>query len=355
MRKGIILSLITVLTVFTACKNSDKKVEGPGNNKAGEKQPPMRVEGFVAKAVSYAQTIEVPGNINANESVEIHPEVSGRVVSLNLNEGKIVQKGELLAKLFDGDLVAQLKKLEVQLKLAETTEERQSRLLKIQGISQQDYDISLLQVNNLKADIGIIKTSIAKTEIRAPFNGKLGLKNISVGAYVSSQTVIATINQTDKLNVDFSIPEKYIGLLKNGQVVSFKFEGSKKECTAKVFATESNITENSRSLTVRATVTNKPKELMPGSFATVKVAFDADPNTILIPNQAILPQARGKKVVVIKNGEATFLDVTTGNRDADNIQIIEGISLGDTVVTTGLLAIKPGSKIQISKIINAKQ
>ena len=136
---------------------------------------------------------------------------------------------------------------------------------------------------------------------------------------------------------------------------SFKFEGSKKECTAKVFATESNITENSRSLTVRATVTNKPKELMPGSFATVKVAFDADPNTILIPNQAILPQARGKKVVVIKNGEATFLDVTTGNRDADNIQIIEGISLGDTIVTTGLLAIKPGSKIQISKIINAKQ
>ena len=142
-----------------------------------------------------------------------------RITVLNIQEGKTVEKGALIAKLFDGDLLAQLKKLEVQLQLAQKTEERQSQLLRVQGISQQDYDISLLQVNNLKADIGIIKTNLDKTEIRAPFKGKMGLKNLSVGAYVTPATLITSINQTDILKVDFTVPEKYTSKIKNGQHV----------------------------------------------------------------------------------------------------------------------------------------
>ncbi len=316
--------------------------------------PPMRVDVYVAKPQLFQEKIEVPGTIVANEVAEIHPEVSGRIVQLNIAEGKYVGKGTVLAKLYDGDLRAQLNKLQIQLALAEKTEERQAQLLKIQGISQQDYDISLLQVNSLKADIGILQTSISKTVVRAPFSGKLGLKNISPGAYVSPATVIAVINQTDVLKLDFTIPEKYIDKVKIGQLVTFTFEGSKKELGAKVIATESNVTENTRSLTVRASVIGQDNGLLPGSFAKVQVSFDPDPEALLIPTQAVLPQARGKKVILYKSGTAIFADVTTGIRDSSMVQITDGLKAGDTVVVTGLLSVRPEAKIQIGKIVNSQ-
>jgi len=141
------------------------------------------------------------------EQTEIHPEVSGRFIRLSVKEGSFVQKGTVLAKLFDEDLIAQLQKLKVQLQVAEKTEQRQSDLLKIGGISQQDYDLSLLSVSGLKADIEILQTEIDKTVVRAPFSGTLGFKNISVGAYVTPQTVVTTIRQTDVLKLEFSVPE----------------------------------------------------------------------------------------------------------------------------------------------------
>lgn len=351
MRLIITSFLAFVFITISSCGNKKNKIEAPQQG-GGAKTPPMRVDGYIVKTESFGESIEVPGTIVANEVAEIHPEVSGRIVYLNVAEGKYVGKGTLLAKLYDGDLLAQLKKLQVQLALAEKTEERQSQLLKIQGISQADYDISLLQVNNLKADIGIIQTSIAKTEVRAPFSGKLGLKNISPGAYVSPASVIAIINQTDQLKLDFSVPEKYTGQIKVGQLVRFTFEGSNKELSAKVVATESNVTENTRSLTARAVVTGKDNTLLPGAFAKVQLSFAPDPDAILIPTQAVLPQARGKKVILYRNGTAIFADVTTGVRDSSRIQITDGLKPGDTVVVTGLLSVRPEAPIQVGKIVN---
>ena len=267
-------------------------------------------------------------------------------------EGRHVGRGAVLAKLYDGDLRAQLNKLQVQLALAQKTEERQSQLLKIQGISQQDYDISLLQVNSLKADIGILQTSIQKTVVRAPFSGKIGLNKISPGAYVTPASVIATISQTDQLKLDFSVPERYSGQIKIGQPINFTIEGSKKQLGARVVATEANVMESTRTLTVRAAVEGKDDALIAGAFAKVKLSFDPDPNTILIPTQAILPQARGKKVILYKGGTAVFADVTTGVRDSARVQVTEGLKEGDTIVVTGLLSVRPEAKIQLGKIIN---
>ncbi len=312
----------------------------------------MRVDGYIVKAQLFQENIEVPGNIVATEVAEIHPELSGRIVQLNVAEGKYISKGTVLAKLYDGDLRAQLNKVQIQLALAQKTEERQAQLLKIQGISQQDYDISLLQVNSLKADIGILETSISKTVVRAPFSGKLGLKNISPGAYVSPASIIAVINQTNQLKLDFTVPEKYIDKIKTGQSVTFTFEGSRKQLGAKVIATESNINESTRSLTVRASVTGKDNGLLPGSFAKVQLSFDPDTNALLIPTQAVLPQARGKKVILYKGGTAIFADVTTGVRDSARVQIIDGLKAGDTILVTGLLSVRPEAKVQIGKIVN---
>ncbi len=350
----IIIAFFLIISFFlVSCGGKDKKdaskpVGGP------QKASVMQVDGYIVRPQLLQENIEVPGNIVANEVAEIHPEVSGRIVQLNVAEGRYVGKGTMLAKLYDGDLRAQLNKFQIQLALAQKTEERQAQLLKIQGISQQDYDISLLQVNSLRADIGILQTSISKTVVRAPFSGKLGLKNISPGAYVSPATVIAVINQTDVLKLDFSIPEKYIDKIKIGQLVTFTFEGSKKQLGAKVIATESNITENTRSLTVRAAVIGKDAGLLPGSFAKVQLSFDPDPNALLVPSQAVLPQARGKKIILYKGGTAIFAEITTGVRDSSRVQILDGINAGDTVVVTGLLSVRPEAKIQIGKIVNGQ-
>jgi membrane fusion protein (multidrug efflux system) len=313
------------------------------------------VDAYIVRPTLFQETLEVPGSIVANESAEIHPEVSGRIVRLNVAEGKYVGRGTLLAKLYDGDLQAQLNKLQVQLAIAEKTEDRQKQLLKIQGISQQDYDLSLLQVNSLRADIGIIRTAIAKTEVRAPFSGRLGLKDISPGQYVTPSSVIAVISQTDQLKLDFTVPEKYAGQIKTGQLVTFTYEGSKNQLGAKVVATESNVTENTRSLVVRAQVMGRDAGLLPGAFAKVHLTFDPDPNALLVPTQAVLPQARGKKIILFKGGKAIFADITTGVRDSVRVQVIDGLQAGDTVVVTGLLSVRPESKIIINRIVNPEQ
>lgn len=351
MRSAIFLFLL--IPALTSCGKKKEKVAAPQQGGA-TKMPPMRVDGYIVRLQPFQENIEVPGTVVANEVAEIHPETSGRIVQLNVVEGKYVSKGALLAKLYDGDLRAQLNKLQVQLALAQKTEERQSQLLKIQGISQQDYDISLLQVNSLRADIGILQTSIEKTLVRAPFSGKIGLNKISPGAYVTPASIIATISQTDQLKLDFTVPEKYTGQIRNGQVVSFRVEGSKKELSAKVVATESNVMESTRSLTVRAAIVGKDEALIPGAFARVQLSFAPDPNSILIPTQAVLPQARGKKVIVYKGGKAVFADVVTGIRDSARVQITKGLSEGDTVVITGLLSVRPEAKIQIGKIVNSE-
>jgi membrane fusion protein, multidrug efflux system len=349
MRPVIAIFLIC-LPILYSCKGKSKKqkIAAPAQSKA----PVLRVDAYVVKPQLFQEYMEVPGSIVANETTEIHPEVSGRIVQLNVVAGRHVGRGALLAKLYDGDLRAQLNKLQVQLALAQKTEERQAQLLKIQGISQQDYDISLLQVNSLRADIGILQTSIAKTVVRAPFSGKLGLNKVSPGAYVTPASVIATISQTDQLKLDFSVPEKYVGQLKTGQLITFTIEGSKKQFGARIAATEANVTETTRSLIIRASVIGTDPALVPGAFAKVQLTMDPDSNAILVPTQAILPQARGKKVILYKSGKAIFADVTTGIRDSARVQITDGLKAGDTVVITGLMSVRPEAKIQIGKIVN---
>lgn len=336
--------------VFSACGNSDKKDATVTRPAASNRE--MRVDAVVVKPTMVSESIQVPGTLIANEATEIHPEISGRLVQLNVAEGKFIPKGALLAKIYDGDLQAQLKKLEVQLDIAETNEQRSAQLLKIQGISKADYDASALNASNIRADIDITKANITKTEIRAPFSGRVGLKNISPGAYVTPQSVLATIQQVDLLKLDFTVPEKYSSQMQKGKTVSFTTEGSPKNYTAKVIATESSITENTRTLMVRAVVENKDATLIPGTFAKVVLNFDPDPNALMIPSQAVLPQARGKKVITYNSGVAKFIDVTTGIRDSARVQILSGLKPNDTVVITGLLSIRPDSKIQIGKIVD---
>ena len=256
----------------------------------------------------------------------------------------------MLAKLYDGDLQAQLRKLQVQLKIAEQTENRQAQLLKVQGISQQDYDLSLLEVHNINADIEIIRTTISKSEIRAPYTGRLGLKNISPGAYITPATIITTISQVNQLKLQFDVPEKYGAIIKKGQMVGFTIDGSQKDFTAAVLATEDAIAEDTRSLAVRAVIKGNEPELIPGAFAKVKIVLGKNENALMIPNNSIVPQGRKKLIYLFKNNKAISTEITTGVRDSTNIQVITGLNKGDTVITTGLLFLRPNSDVKITKV-----
>ena len=207
-----------------------------------------------------------------------------------------------------------------------------------------------LQVHNINADIEIIRTTISKTDIRAPYSGKLGLKNISPGAYITPATVITTISQVSQLKLQFNIPEKYGAMIKNGQTINFTIDGTVKNFTATVIATEGAIEENTRSLAIRALVKTQDAALIPGAFAKVKIILGKNENALMIPNSCLIPQGRKKLVYVYKNSKALSTEITTGARDSTNIEVLTGLSTGDTVITSGLLFLRPGSDVKISKI-----
>jgi membrane fusion protein (multidrug efflux system) len=343
------LGLVSILTV-SSCgskKNTEEKKSAGGKPPA---PPPSRVDAYIVKTSALTDNLELPGSLMSNESTPINPEISGRLTYLNAAEGRNIGRGTLIAKIYDGDLRAQLNKLQVQVKVQQQTAKRYEELLKIQGISQQEYDLARLEISKLQADMAIVRSNIMRTEIRAPFSGTLGLKNISPGAYVTPQTVLTTIRQNSVLKVDYTVPEKYSNKVKVGNLVSFTAEGSDKQFNARVIATESGVSEDNRSLKVRAQVLNNDGKLLPGQFVAVKTNFDPDPNAIMIPSQAVIPQARGKKVAVYRNGIAAFEDVVTGARDSALVQITNGLKVGDTIIITGLMSLKPNGKVQLGKI-----
>lgn len=347
------ISVLGIFTLLLASCSSERKKDVITRQSGPPARPTPRVDGFIVETRTVSESFEVPGSIVADEATEIHPEVSGRIVGLYVREGAQVGKGSLLAKLYDADLQAQKRKLEVQLKIAQQTESRYEQLQEIGGISKQDYDITALNVSNLRADLDIIRTSIQKTEVRAPFSGKLGLKEVSTGAYVTPQSIITSIQKTSNLRVDFTVPEKYTAQIKKGSTVNFTVEGMNQNFTAVVMATESGIEQTTRTLTVRAQVKGDQNGLVPGSFAKVKLSFDPDPNALMIPSQAVIPQARGKKVALYRGGTAAFVEVETGVRDSSSVQILSGLNKGDTVIVTGLLSVKPESKVALNKITNS--
>lgn len=336
------------LVAFSCGKNETKPSGAPATT-ANPGLTVSAVEGFVAKPSVLTEQVTASGTLVPAEETELHPEATGRVVRLNLPEGRSVRKGELLLKIFDEDLKTQLQKLETQLKQAEITEQRLRELLKVKGVSQQEYDLAELSVQTIKSDMELVRINIAKTELRAPYDGIIGLRRLSPGAYVTPATAVTTIRTSSALKLDFSIPEKYSHLIRVGQSLNFKVEGSTAIHAATVLATEQTIAAESRNLVVRASVRDA-RGLLPGAFAEVTLALGNKTSALLIPNQAIIPQARDKKVILSKGGKARFVTVKTGVRQAGMIEIIEGIEPGDTICTTGMLFLRPDATVKFSKV-----
>ncbi len=334
------LAIPLLITALISCK-------GEAKEKTAEKaKPAVAVEVIVAGNRDFSSDIEVNGTVLSEEMIEIHPEVGGRLTYLNIPDGAYVATGTILAKVNDADLQAQLLQQKVQLDLAEKTEQRLSKLLTVNGVDQATYDAALSQVNLYYANINVLRAQIDKTVIKAPFPGRLGLRLVSEGAYVSPATVIGILQQTDKVKIDFSVPEAYLDLVKTGKVVSVKTNASSDDLSATITAIEPQISAATRNIKVRARL-NKGN-ISPGAF--VKILLNEKISGIVVPTNAIIPDALSSQVVLVKNGKAVFQNVETGIRNGDIVEITGGIKIGDTVVVSGVLYVRPKADVKIKKV-----
>lgn len=349
INRALFFFFTTLLIVsFIACKEKTKDA-GPSRQNA-----PTVVDVMIAFPQPVSNEIEANGTIVANEYIQLLPEVSGRLTYLNVPEGKMVSKGTVLAKINDADLRAQLNKSRVQLQLAETTVGRYKQLLDVSGINQSDYDIAVNSVNSLRADMDYTRSLIEKTIIRAPFSGVAGLRQVSPGAYVTPQTIIATLQQVSQVKVDFTLPEAYGNIVTAGQEVDVAIDGINNRLLASISAIEPGANTNTRNIKVRALLKNDKESgtINPGAFAKVYIKESKERTAIMVPTNAIIPNEKNNQVIVVKKGMASFVDVVTGNRKENEIEITDGLKEGDSIVVTGVLFARPKSKLKIRSVKN---
>ncbi len=331
---------------------------GPGKRAAGAKGgaggPGIVVEGIVVATQPFNSNLEISGTIEPNESVALRSEVAGLVTGIYFKEGTNVSKGTLLVKINDRDIQAQLRDAQTKQNLSATSEGRAKQLLQKGAISQEEYDTSLAAFQSFQSQTQLIRAQLARTSIIAPFSGKIGLRNISVGEYLTPTTQIANLMSVNPVKVTFSVPEKYVSLIKLNSTISFKTDASSKTYTGKVFAVEPGISQDTRTLQIRALAPNPNGELLPGSFAQVKLALTTINEAILVPTEAIIPVLKGKVVYVTRDGKAQQVPVEAGTRTAESILITSGLKVGDTVLTTGSMSLKPDAPVKVN-IVKPKQ
>ncbi|MFC3561949.1 efflux RND transporter periplasmic adaptor subunit [Pedobacter jamesrossensis] len=338
--------------------NANKKIEGKGGapaskgkgGKDGKSSPAIAVDGMVVKLSKFDTDLEVTGAIEANESIVLKSEVSGLVTGIFFKEGTTVSKGTVLVKINDRDIQAQLQDALTKQKLSGTNESRAKQLLEKGAISQEEYDTSLADLRSFQSQTNLVRAQLAKTTIRAPFSGRIGLRSISSGTYLTPATVIANLVSTNPVKITFSIPEKYAGQIKIGTEINFTTDGSSKQNIGKVYAIEPGINTATRTLQIRALASNADNALLPGSFAKIKLALSTLQNAILIPNEAVIPVLKGKIVYIQKNGKAQEVPIEAGTRTDENIVITSGLKAGDTVLTTGSMALKKDAPVKVNLV-----
>jgi membrane fusion protein (multidrug efflux system) len=329
----------------------------PRNNDAGGTQKNQKamqaaviVEGRIVKPAQIAKQISVSGSIVSNEEVTLQSQLAGVITHIYFTEGTHVNKGDMLIKIDDAQLQAQLQKDYVAKQLAEVTEQRQKKLLAINGISQQDYDIAYNNLNSILADIKLLQVQINYTEIRAPFDGIMGIRNISEGSYVSQNTVLVNIEETSPIKIDFFVPEKYQSQVQKSEQINFHVSGYTNLFTGKIYAIDPKIDENTRSIHVRALSDNKDGHLLPGAFANINIELSHSDSTLMIPTEAIVPQISGQLVYIARNGMVSSSPVDLGIRTDSTVEIVKGLKRGDTILTRGLQLVHPGSAIKFKSV-----
>ncbi|MCU0419033.1 MAG: efflux RND transporter periplasmic adaptor subunit [Cyclobacteriaceae bacterium] len=324
-----------------------KKEAAPAATAPGAAKLP--VEALVLTPQKLEDKLIVTGSILPNESLELRSETSGKITALLFQEGKSVRKGDLLVSINDEEIEAQLIKQRYNRQLNQDVEFRQRKLLEKDAISQEEYDNALNRLKTTEADIKLLEAQVEKTRIRAPFDGAIGLRYVSEGAYISPSTIIATLYSINPAKLEFAVPSRYSAQVTPGKKIRFTVEGDTNRYEGAVYALEPRIDTETRTLKIRAIADNKRGLLLPGQFVKVDLILQSITNAILVPTQAVIPEQAGKKVFVLKGGKATEVRIETGLRTEKDLEVVAGLQAGDTLLTTGMLQLRNGMDVQIVK------
>lgn len=337
---GVGLVALIGYRVFENLRNAPEK-------QAGRDTPAVRVSGMILQPVVFEDNLSLSGTLEANETIEIRSEISGIVENINFNEGGRVSKGQVLFRVNDLELRAQLAKVQTAQKLAAENERRAKLLLEKEAISQEEYDISEAELLSARAESQLIAAQLAKASVRAPFSGTIGLRYISQGTYITPATSVARLVNTDKLKITFSIPEKYSSQVGIDDQLSFTTSNSVEEYAATIYAIEPEVEVSTRTLKMRAIADNKEGKLIPGTFANVLLPLATVSDALMVPSQALIPIQNGKKIYISENGRAKEVIVETGARTESAIRVISGLKAGDTILTSGIMVLRDGTPLNL--------
>jgi len=343
----LVIGGLLVYFIWSSFFAKDSALEVEKSSAAASGPPPSTVKVEVIQARDFDVLVFATGTLVANQEVALTTETSGKIVKLNLQEGERVVKGQLLLKLNDADLQAQLSKLKTRYKEIQNREIRQKALLDKGAISLQEYELFEAEKQGVEADMDLLKAQIEKTEIRAPFSGRVGLRYVSIGAFVNQNANIAQLVNANPILVDFAVPERYASLIKQGSSIQLTIENQVDTFAAKVIAIAPSIDVNSRTLTLRARLDNSQSKLLPGAFARVELRLRQMEDAFLIPTRSIVPEMKAKKVFLIKNGLVTPTYIETRERTEDRIRVSSGLAAGDTLITAGILKVRPGQAVNV--------
>jgi membrane fusion protein (multidrug efflux system) len=346
--KNIVIAILVIaLGVMIVYRITKNKAENEKGNDKNGKKPPVGVSAFVITPQEFSNTISLSGSIEANEQIEIRSEISGIVEKISFTEGSNVSKGQVLFKVNDIELRAQLAQAKTKENLSSENERRAKLLLQKEAISQEEYDIASADYRTAKAQTQLIQAQIGKTTVRAPFSGKIGLRSISPGTYVTPTTLIAKLVNTNPLKITFSIPEKYATEINKNNQITFTVPNVADTFTAKIYALEPAIEATTRTLQIRALTDNSSGKLLPGTFANIELPLKNIKDAIIIPTEAIVPIQDGKKVFIANNGKAKEVKVTTLTRTDKDVVVTSGLKIGDTVLTSGVMSLKDEADIKV--------
>jgi membrane fusion protein (multidrug efflux system) len=308
------------------------------------------VDGTIIHPGELTDQLEVTGTILANQQVSIVSELTRRVVKVNAKEGSKVKKGTLLFQLDQADLLAQLERLHQQEKLALLNEKRLKDLIDHEAIAQQDYDEVSTNLKVLQAQISELQVTIDKTRITAPFDGQLGMINTHVGAIVSVNTVLTDIEDNSVVKIEFSVPEKYSNVINVGSEQKFTTPSNENEFKTKVIAKAASLSTDTRTLLVRGLTANPQGKLLPGQSARISLSLNTSADALAVSSQSLIPSSGGYAVFVSRNNKAEAVPVQIGQRSTGSVEIIKGLSPGDTVITSNLLRLSPGAPVSFVTI-----
>ncbi len=325
--------------------------EAPAAGGAAQQSAPANMQIPVETAAVTVGPIQrrltAVGSLRSNESVIIRPEIAGRIAEFKFDEGQRVSKGQPLVVLDDSVWRAEVEQAQAALELAQSNYDRAVDLLKRKVGTSKARDETLAELRADQAALELAKAKLAKTVIRAPFDGVVGLRKVSVGDFVDVGKDIVNLEQIDPLKADFRVAEVYVGAVKRGQRLELGADAFPGEHFAgEVYAVDPLIDESGRSILLRAKLPNPDGRLRPGLFVRVSLVLNERDDAIQVPEQALVPQGQDQFVFKVADGKAAHTKVQVGIRRDGMAEITDGLAPGDVVVTAGQLKIRDGVQVK---------